>query len=446
MEKLPCEIVQDLLPSYVDGLTNPGTGEAVREHLEDCEACRGIYERMTRLPDSAVDPAEKTELDFLKKKHRQTLRVTVGSLLGALLLLIAGLFVGFFVVGRELLPETLAYTLEQRDGALLLHGYSLSSGTAITGVTREREGGVLTLHCKGTLVGVYRSGEFSEQIPLDPELREIRVGTRVVWADGRGIQQEISRLYNTRHAYVGDMPANMKTAEALELAQRFGSFTSQLQTEAQPYEWTLTFSEPIPATALERVKSSLRTDACLMMASIDNLDAVSFALSSEGKPIQIHVSREEGDQLAGRPLRECGANPALLQSLRDRLGKAVYDPGVADLPEDDVLLTLVIINDTDLDLRNLGIHVCVDGAVLFSRGVCNADGSLIQHGETLSFDLERQDLNGRDNETKFSFALSLEDAAGNQTELPPQTLNLSTHSQVFFLRQEDAGFVLVPMR
>ena len=46
MTKLPCDIVRDLLPSYVDGLTNPVTNLSVQKHLEDCEACRSICARM----------------------------------------------------------------------------------------------------------------------------------------------------------------------------------------------------------------------------------------------------------------------------------------------------------------------------------------------------------------------------------------------------------------
>ena len=34
-DKLRCEIVQDLLPSYVDGLTSDETNEAVKDHLAD---------------------------------------------------------------------------------------------------------------------------------------------------------------------------------------------------------------------------------------------------------------------------------------------------------------------------------------------------------------------------------------------------------------------------
>ena len=37
---LPCAVVRDLLPSYVEGLTEAETTAAVKNHLESCESCR----------------------------------------------------------------------------------------------------------------------------------------------------------------------------------------------------------------------------------------------------------------------------------------------------------------------------------------------------------------------------------------------------------------------
>ena len=35
---LSCEVVRDLLPSYIDGLTSPETSARIEAHLRDCEA------------------------------------------------------------------------------------------------------------------------------------------------------------------------------------------------------------------------------------------------------------------------------------------------------------------------------------------------------------------------------------------------------------------------
>ena len=68
-DKLRCEIVQDLLPSYVDGLTSDETNEAVKDHLADCVSCRDMYERMKADETSAEENSEvmekeKKEINF----------------------------------------------------------------------------------------------------------------------------------------------------------------------------------------------------------------------------------------------------------------------------------------------------------------------------------------------------------------------------------------------
>ena len=41
--KLPCELIQDLLPLYEDGLCSERSRDLIEEHLSECETCRNIY-------------------------------------------------------------------------------------------------------------------------------------------------------------------------------------------------------------------------------------------------------------------------------------------------------------------------------------------------------------------------------------------------------------------
>ena len=54
-KKLDCCVVRDLLPAYIEDLTEKETAAQVREHLEDCGACQSL-ERDTR----SQEPREKT--------------------------------------------------------------------------------------------------------------------------------------------------------------------------------------------------------------------------------------------------------------------------------------------------------------------------------------------------------------------------------------------------
>lgn len=42
----PCQIIRDLLPSYLEGTCSPKTEEAVSAHLSQCEDCRGYFLQM----------------------------------------------------------------------------------------------------------------------------------------------------------------------------------------------------------------------------------------------------------------------------------------------------------------------------------------------------------------------------------------------------------------
>ena len=53
-----CEVVQDLLPLYVDGALKRGSMELVKEHLKTCADCRDRLNRM-REP-LALDAAAAT--------------------------------------------------------------------------------------------------------------------------------------------------------------------------------------------------------------------------------------------------------------------------------------------------------------------------------------------------------------------------------------------------
>ena len=42
---LTCDIAQDLLPLYKDGIASPDSANAVRAHLRECKNCRDLYRR-----------------------------------------------------------------------------------------------------------------------------------------------------------------------------------------------------------------------------------------------------------------------------------------------------------------------------------------------------------------------------------------------------------------
>ena len=45
-ERKECKIIQDLLPNYVEKLTNEETNTYIAEHLSQCEDCKKISDSM----------------------------------------------------------------------------------------------------------------------------------------------------------------------------------------------------------------------------------------------------------------------------------------------------------------------------------------------------------------------------------------------------------------
>lgn len=68
---MKCNIVKDLLPAYIDGLTSKETNEEIEKHLNECRTCRTIYEQMTAEITVNV-PSAENEVDFLRKWKTRT--------------------------------------------------------------------------------------------------------------------------------------------------------------------------------------------------------------------------------------------------------------------------------------------------------------------------------------------------------------------------------------
>ena len=87
--ELTCDVVEDLLPSYVENLTNTVTNEAILAHVEQCENCREKLER-AKTTDLQGQVTENREIDYLKKtKKGYQKKVMLGVILTGILFLIA---------------------------------------------------------------------------------------------------------------------------------------------------------------------------------------------------------------------------------------------------------------------------------------------------------------------------------------------------------------------
>lgn len=86
--KWDCDIIGDLIPSYVDEVCSEKSRAAVEEHVNECAACKKLLEQQ-RLMDFSAEKLEERELNGLKKIRSRMKRQTMISYgLGILLLLL----------------------------------------------------------------------------------------------------------------------------------------------------------------------------------------------------------------------------------------------------------------------------------------------------------------------------------------------------------------------
>ena len=77
-ESKECKIIQDLLPNYIEKLTNKETNSYIEEHLEICVNCKNMYEKMKneiQLENKKTGKKlDKREVNFFKR-YKNKLRV-----------------------------------------------------------------------------------------------------------------------------------------------------------------------------------------------------------------------------------------------------------------------------------------------------------------------------------------------------------------------------------
>lgn len=75
MIKNECEIVKDLMPSYIENLATEGTKNFIKEHIKNCEPCKEMLENLKQEKEQQKEQKEKQngeiEINHLKKYHKQ---------------------------------------------------------------------------------------------------------------------------------------------------------------------------------------------------------------------------------------------------------------------------------------------------------------------------------------------------------------------------------------
>ena len=122
---MKCEIIRDLLPSYVDGLTSAESNQEIEAHIEACEACRRVLEQMQE-EVQAKEEKEGRKINPFRKFNRRMRRAVAMAVV--ICIGVGGFGYKAFARGFAINPQEI--TMEPKlEGDMLYLNFSVEKGS-----------------------------------------------------------------------------------------------------------------------------------------------------------------------------------------------------------------------------------------------------------------------------------------------------------------------------
>ena len=328
---LACELVEDLMPSYIDGLTSEVTNGALREHLAHCDRCKAKLENMKEPYSQDKIEAEKKEIDFLKKTRKRNIKAVIFSIISVVLVAAIAFCTLPYMESKRLCELDIYYDLEYDGRTFKLTMIPISNETVITDVIIEEFGfGEVGLDIRGKKRSPFGNKKTYtwEYTPESPDsVKILKILNKILWKEGEHISDITWEAFNTKHPYMGDMPTNSRTASALGVYKYLGSHTNKLQSLKEPYEWTMMLSYEFLPKQVKEKEELMKKYSYAILGLIGNLGAVTFEYEifnsdGENKECRLTTTRQQASEYFGDDIGKCYEDISELQRLMEMTGLA----------------------------------------------------------------------------------------------------------------------------
>lgn len=275
---LTCEVVRDLLPLYVEDLVHAETRKAVDRHLKTCPACTARKNAM-EAPEPAAEPkdADREELDYLRSVRRKTRKRILLAVVGTAAALLALLALKAFWIGKAADLNGMVWNVTETEEGLHIQVDSEWSGVAYVGWQQRQEAdNSWSLDARQVLpLAGLSSARYDTDLTITGSGTVTLCG-ETIWQDGILVRPQTLRMWKSKTPYMGSPSALMKVAQALEIPQDCGGFTSSLQSGKEPYGWTLDFTDTFTQKEADKLNNEMERKACQILALVGNLGEVSW--------------------------------------------------------------------------------------------------------------------------------------------------------------------------
>ena len=433
MNKIPCEVVQDLLPSYIDELTSDVSNKMIEDHVEKCDSCRNVLDTMRAgsQEKSEPEPDEKKEIDFLKKNRRKN-KIIAFSAIAVIAAILVVLFITRYMIGEQMIDtggDLFMWDAQVDGNHISLDCRVVNNIYKITGFNFYESDGVVYVETNvvpsGFVASILYGKEFHTEYTAKEPVKQIQAAQRIIWNEGKEISAKAAYIYMMRHPYIGDVSGNNVIAGMANIYNYFGPFMNELQTEQRPYDWKLILTQEIPEKKQEIREEEMEYFAYLLLATVENLDQVTWQYRINEKNLQKTVTADDATAFFGQDIKYCYENVSFLDELISKTGLDCYAFGdswydttsVPDIWEKRFELMVPVVNNSDEGIKDIEYSFYVDGELVESGGGLNADESLFEPGQYMSIWLERAGITVQFvNDLEIEFSLHTTD--GEYVEIP----------------------------
>ncbi len=317
MSRIPCEMIQDLLPLYVDKLTSEASNREVEAHLDTCADCRNIYERMGKEPELTGNLCELPEIEYFRQVKRRNRRAVAGAVFAVLFISAIVLLCRFFVIGVPVEGYYAAVTVEEDE--ILVEGMLVDSAFVFSRYRIEETDGEKRLVIYGRLPSFGRGdAAFSFALPQYEQTLVVN-GMRIL-PDATVIEKQTQQLFEAKNPYIGDISADGRISALLGIGEKLGNFKTVLQTTEEPYSWTFEFEDEWQTSDEEWKNEKMENFAYVLLALIENCGEIHWSYQMEGTTYTRTVDAADVEEVLEEPIKSYGETVERLQMLLRRLG------------------------------------------------------------------------------------------------------------------------------
>lgn len=175
--------------------------------------------------------------------------------------------------------------------------------------------GIVEISIRGVEKSIFYKCTFDETFNASQDIRQIKIGDQIIWVNGEKISPLTAMLYQNYNPYVGDMPQNGKLVSILNMDRYTGNFQSELQTDKEPYSWTMKLANNFSSSRKDAFEERLCNYAYILLAEIENLGEITYEYTLNDEPQKLTITAEDASTYAEADIKKVGKNITELEKL-----------------------------------------------------------------------------------------------------------------------------------